>query len=67
MKLHELLSKIVCCAHVKLVISDTSEIICQKVGVMLSNSLYSDCKVTYVYPINNEYIGIVVNKGDQHD
>lgn len=67
MKLHELLSKIVFYAHVKLVISDTSEIICQKVSVMLSNSLYSDCKVIYVYPINNEYIGIIVKKGDQHD
>lgn len=64
MKLHELLSKIVFYAHVKLVISDTSEIICNKVYVMLSNSLYSHCKVTHVYPINNEYIGIVVKKGN---
>lgn len=64
MKLHELLSKIVCCAYVKLVISDTSEKICQKVGVMLSTSLYLDCKVTHVYPINNDYIGIVVKKGN---
>lgn len=67
MKLHEILSKIVCCSHVKLIISDNSEIICKKVGEMLSNSLYLDCKVTYVYPINNEYIGIVVKKGNEND
>lgn len=65
MKLHELLPKIVHYAHVKLIISESSEIICQKkISVMKWNGLYGDYEITYVYPINNEYIGIVVKKGD---
>lgn len=49
---------------VKLVINDASVIIYQKLSVIKSNNLYSDYEITYVYPINNEYIGIVVKKGE---
>lgn len=64
MKLHELLPKIVCSAHVKLIISESSDIICQKISVMKCSGLYGDYEIIYVYPINTEYIGIVVKKGN---